>query len=67
MVKGKDAEMQELVDMIQEKDRIIKDMQGDLGDLEDECARKQRENEHRKRQMMMQQDEQKIVPPYIDR
>lgn len=59
MVKGKDAEMQDLVDMINEKDRIIKQMHADLENLEDEYARKQRENEDRRRQI----DEQKNTPP----
>jgi len=59
MVKGKDAEMQDLVDMIHEKDRLIQQMHADLEGLEDEFARKQRENEERRRA----QDELKNTPP----
>jgi chromosome segregation ATPase len=59
MVKGKDSEMQDLVDMIHDKDRVITQMQLDHEGLEDEFARKQRENEERRRA----QDELKNTSP----
>ncbi len=42
MVRAKDGEMQDLVDIINEKDRMIAQMHTDLGQLEDDYQRRAR-------------------------
>ena len=49
MVRAKDGEMQDLVDIINEKDRIIAKMHTDLGQLEEDYLRRAREMEEKRR------------------
>jgi hypothetical protein len=49
MVRAKDGEMQDLVDIINDKDRMIAQMHTDLGQLEDDYQRRAREMEEKRR------------------